>query len=1028
MWSFKPFSIQPSLLLMLAVITPAATFIDNSPIVAQTTRTQQAVKINNASDVVNRLTKHNQLYIQGNPISPEQTDRLLKILQKNPNVFVILVANSKNVKQDQDTIDKGVYRSSVFQGIIHPVTKEKQGVLFSVYFDSDQGRQIYLLTAELPNRLGVGSRNSNWLQTFRNAISSGKDVPGALEVVINNINNRIAEYSRKLSGTVNPVASTVNLVASNDVLTITSTTPIDLAQREDPNATVIKSPPKEQRSFPMYLGIAGGGIFLIVHIFSIVSANNKRKKVISLIPSQEVLLRRKTEELLELMNTADYTSIAAYTGETGDLVQQAVKDLNHCLMLLGGAKKILAQVKDIVDRKDIFSFIYPFSMGRAVKLLTDENTKLPIRREDSSELFVSSTSWQEQFSQSVQQEITLSYPEMTKEIEARQQKSYQVLTDVIKKDAEVESFLGKIVQDVQQITPTVQAWQQTTGALFIARQLWQTLIPGIVGEGGLIAQARLLMAKDPVGVWNNYGKKAEQLVEEAKAMIAICQQARSELLPQSEQATVTLQSHSIATDWIGRTNKELSDRLESLAANALHSPCLEGIRQIRQDITNFQNQMQTALQQDQQRRTIIPERINCAITAITQTKQQLLSIYQQQGVSVSQVLAEPGRNPAEQVSNAQKELEQIKFSLDRGDVTEAQKQIDNIDSLLKESDSFCKESLEFLPNYKLEATKLQNYRKSVADKVGLNYKPIADRLVNTYHPDALSKVAAELDCLPTVANIIDRVQASIAEVDQLIEQSHKSYTTAQILKSRDQQYEATKYVKEAERMLAVLPKAEQILQQRQRQAREEIEKIQREMHYTLDRKREFYARDNARRLCNQIEIQLRDMNNLITLTPQNPYRIEDLIFQIKQLKQEAIRELDSDQAIQREAERRLEEAERELRRAEEASYSARSARFTYASVNFSGLRSNFDDEKFALRNLRQSYDSKQFESVAQRAGSLSSSLEQIRQSFERAVAAAREEDERIMREQSSYYDSDDSSSSSSSGGSYDDRSSSGGSW
>ncbi|MFN3927277.1 MAG: hypothetical protein ACK4QL_08130 [Pseudanabaenaceae cyanobacterium] len=72
----------------------------------------------------------------------------------------------------------------------------------------------------------------------------------------------------------------------------------------------------------------------------------------------------------------------------------------------------------------------------------------------------------------------------------------------------------------------------------------------------MIDQAQGIMQKDPVGPWNNYGKAGERIVKEAQAIIAICEQAQRELIPQTEEACSLLSAHGLKTDWILQTRKK----------------------------------------------------------------------------------------------------------------------------------------------------------------------------------------------------------------------------------------------------------------------------------------------------------------------------------------------------------------------------------------------------------------------------------------------------------------------------------------
>jgi len=991
-----------------------------APVSSQTTiisRQSQVIKANSTIEVVQRFNRNTQLYIIGNPISQSSVDRLVRLLGNNPNIFVVLVSSSQNVKQDDLTLSRGIRNNPAFQSVINPVTKERERVLIMVYFNSDKGRQIFFLTEQLPDRLGVGEKSPRLLSTFRSEFGRTQNMVDGLEAVIKLINgtirNSVLQYN------------------SDDRHLARGQSPFSMEEQTE--FFVAQASSAGDRNNQLILGVIGV-VVLFVHAISFLLTKKRREEAIDLFPPIEDKLRRKTEELLELMQTADYTSIASYTGETGAMVQKAVNELNECLVLLGGAKKILAEAKQIIERRDIFSLLYPFASGRAVKLLTDRNTKFTFSGEDALQAIAQANpAWQEQFRQTQRQEVQLSYPDIMTDLEEKQRRSHQSLMEVVQKDAEIEGLLKQVEQQTGQFIPIVQNWQQSGIPEFNGKQLGLTLFPHILGSQGLLAQARSAMTKDPVGVWNNYGKTIERLNKEAQIVIDICQQAQAHLLPQSEQTLTILGNNGITTDWIRSIRRELSDRLDQLAAHSIHTSSEQGLEQIKREIADFQQQMQTAIQQDEQRRIVLPNQIKEVENTIEQTRQQIASIYQTRGIHFSshQVLQENDRNPTDRVTASLQELQQIKSSLDWGDVRQAAEQIKRIEQLLEEAKTICADSLSFLNNYTNELNKVKNYRKSIADKISLNFQPVADRLIRTYHPDALSQVASELNCSPTVANIIERVNNQLANVVDLIKQAEEDYTRGALLASRDRLTEGTNLSQEGERLLQALPRAEQLLKEKERLAREEIAKVQREVDYTVRRKTEFYARDRARQMCSRIEIQMRDVNNVITLTPQNPYRVEELLFQLQQQLDEAKRELDNDEEAEIQARRNLERLESVLSSTKQICDEARSTRFTYATVRFN-YRS-LDSETFELYEIRNQYEAKAFETASQRASYLISTLERIADDARQAIEDVRREDEMERDSRASYSSSDYESSyasydSGSSGGSWSDSSSSGSGW
>lgn len=765
--------------------------------------------------------------------------------------------------------------------------------------------------------------------------------------------------------------------------------------------------PLPQRNNTLWIGIGlGGGILvLLAHAFLIWHTKQQRQKTLALIPDLERKLQSKTAEALDLLQTADFSIVANYTGETGQIVQTAAQDLQHCLDLLDGGKKIVNEAKRLLEDGSLGSILYPFGVNRAHKLLTDRKTTYTFTPAEQAQALVGA-------SDRPPAQITISLPDLLNELERKQKTAQQILKEVMQKDAEIANFLQRIAASARSLVPSLETLQAQPIKDFTAQQVYKTLIPHIVGTGGLIDQSQGIMQKDPVGAWNNYGKVGERIVREAQAIIAICEQAQRELIPQTEEACSLLSAHGLKTDWILRTRKELSDQLDQLTVQAINTAVSGAVDAFKQDIGKFQQRLRTTRQQDEQRRITFPTQISDTIATIASTREQIASIYQRQGIALSSdaALREIDRDPSALVAEAQKLLHDLKVSLDEGDTVQADQQIQQLQNLLESSRQLCADSLTFLNNYTSEVNKVRHLQKSITDKIDLNYRPIAQQLQRNYHPEALVRVANELNSPP---NILERVENQMHTVAQSLIQADQEYQRGWLLTSRDQLQEATTRLQGSEKLLELLVQIQQTLECKEQQARSALSRLQDDVRYLLNRQHQYYVRDRARRLCLQLEQQLQEMNQLINSTPKHPYRLEELLAQLAQAQTEAKRELDNDEHTYDRARREISQVESQFYQTEQAIDDLRRQSFRYATVNF--YRTDLDSERRELREIKQMFDHKEFESSAQRASDLYYNLQRLAEDARRALEDARREEERQSSYQSydsSYQDRDHGGSSS----------------
>lgn len=189
------------------------------PAYAQTVSTVQsadAVSFRGAQDLVERFSGEKQLYVQGQPLSEPDLAELQGVLEQHPNVFVALIDNTTNVVDFDYTASRGIGNHPDFLEVRNEVTQEREGVVVMVYFNSDQGRKIYMRSEELPDRLGVGEENfanadgspGPLLRTFLAARDKGKNMPGMLEEVFTQINGTIDQrLAQEESGATSAIST-----------------------------------------------------------------------------------------------------------------------------------------------------------------------------------------------------------------------------------------------------------------------------------------------------------------------------------------------------------------------------------------------------------------------------------------------------------------------------------------------------------------------------------------------------------------------------------------------------------------------------------------------------------------------------------------------------------------------------------------------------------------------------------------------------------------------------------------------------
>ncbi|NEQ99728.1 MAG: hypothetical protein F6K30_24005, partial [Cyanothece sp. SIO2G6] len=678
----------------------------------------RVVSITSAADAVAKFTPSQQLYIKGNPLTAEQVDRLLVTLNANPNVFVVLLDNSTNVVDDDRTLSRGIANTAGFESMRHPMTGERQGILFMVYFDSDQGRMIFMRSDELPDRLGVGEQdfadeNGNprkLLSMFLNAVrSEGKDVPGALEVVINHIN-----------GTINQ----------------------RLARRQ----LIIRV-------------VLGGLIVALLVILALLwrSAKDARLEAEEVLQKASRKLADRTQALLQLMEDAEYHSFKSYTGATATHAKTMLDHITNALALVGGAEVVLAEAETLVAGKGITNWVWSGNYRRAIALLTDADTALPLQKVGNLQALLKNQEehikevWRSHLStQTDTDAMNHSFQNILEQMAERRTTAMGLLQELIEKDNGIGDYLAQIKLESQgmreraEALPTVGEAQLATEPWFTVPSLLTAIAPLLLDDKGYIAQGRNMMSTDPINAWNHYGDGAKRIVQEAAVAMDVATEGRSQLLTILEQGDRTLHPFQVRTDWAHGLMQELSQRLDQTVQESAQSSVADNLGHIRQAMQQLGDRIQTIVRQDNERRTVAPKQIRTATNEVGQARQQLCHTLQSLDLfrtgNPEGVLQEPDRNPSTHIATAQAHLDELKRLLDQGDEERSQSHLDTIAAETQTAHQLVAATQAAMAAYPQTLPPLKERILSLYRHCQDTTLPILEELQRAYAPEVLELV------------------------------------------------------------------------------------------------------------------------------------------------------------------------------------------------------------------------------------------------------------------------------------------------
>ncbi len=441
-------------------------------------------------------------------------------------------------------------------------------------------------------------------------------------------------------------------------------------------------------------GAAAGAIALLATgIILNVRARGARKAAEAEYDEAINEIGKKSHELLELMNEADYHKVANYEGKTKEVADALMANVVDALTLVGGAEKFANEAKSLIDAGGLGRIKNWFTTGnfkKAERLLTDPNEKLSFSFTDSSRKVIEKDSqaatWREELlKRGTSREFTQSLQEILLAMAENRDEAKGQLEELDKKGSEINTFIQRVddasaaalkkatslkagesfaaapearvavqaaarstvaetAQDSDEKYPNLSADQllkradfpaAAADASFTAPAVVDNLLPMVRGskaEGGLLARGRELADRNFITAWDDYTKPAERMTDEATQIINLGVDTRTGLLQTLGAADSFLHANQVKTDWAHATKDKLSARLNEAANKAMRTSAADDIKQIGNEVQALEARVERVVEQDYERREISPRLIADAEADVARTRQELCDQLQKFGV------------------------------------------------------------------------------------------------------------------------------------------------------------------------------------------------------------------------------------------------------------------------------------------------------------------------------------------------------------------------------------------------------------
>lgn len=616
----------------------------------------------------------------------------------------------------------------------------------------------------------------------------------------------------------------------------------------------------------------------------------------------------KSNELMKLLNNADFHEIAGYEGKTKELADQLRENTVQALTLVGGASKFVDEAQALVHphgAKALQNLFLTRNYNEAIELLTDDNKKLSFSFNDSSRAVMEKGSkaetWRQQL---IQQGTTREFQKSLKEVLLAMADSRdaaeKLLGEIETKGSEINGYIEKVQKTADTAQQKAQALQ-TSGpdGLFTAPAVTGNLMPMVVEkQNGLLDKGRALAARNFVEAWDNYATPAERMSNEASQIVDLGTEARKNLVPTVANADKSLNPNGVKTEWAHDAQKQLSDRLNDTANKALRTSVATDVETLGVDVEKLQTRVTTAVAQDKERREVSPGLIEGAEQDVDTARKEIAGALKQAGAfkagTPEQVLRETKLDPTDRTKQAHVDLEAVKGRLDVGDVDQAGEHLQNVKSLSTEAHKLVADTRQALKDYPATLDERQKRTDAIGQSIPKTYTPALQRIKATYAPEVLKKVAPEVNAGDTIGDNIDQSLAALTQAGTQTKSAIANFDKAALLTSRDDLNKTDVSLKDAQAQLDGITKAEQILADRQKKAEADLSALQGRFSQTHGNANAVYVRSHARSLLSDADSKLGETKAAVQSSPKDPYRADQALKVAENVRTQVEQAIDAD--------------------------------------------------------------------------------------------------------------------------------------
>ena len=640
-------------------------------------------------------------------------------------------------------------------------------------------------------------------------------------------------------------------------------------------------------------------------------ARGRKKESEKELDEAMAALADRSKELIKVMNEADVSQIAAFTGTTQKLAKELLAHTAEALALTGGGNKILDEARSLIKGDSFGSRLKNMflkgNFDKAVDLLTDKEAKLPFELADSKNIELEKGSraeaWREHLLTTVVskagEESFVQMLDKLQSLTAGNEKTTQVL---LKESREVGAYLDGVKDKNHAMQGQSEALQKAGEAdkFFTAPTVTTRVVPFV---DGLIEKGHQVKTTDPFRARQEFGEVSERMIADGHDIIEVGTFGRNHTMPLLAKADEALHPHEIVTNWAHLRKEELSIALDREGEKTIEQETQNDIAQIKADLQALETRVETVVQLDDKRWNLAKPQINDADEAIKTAREGLSNALKAAGVfkegKPEQVLREPDRDPSAPLYEAQTNYDAIKPLLDKGNVDQPPTHLKAVANLTRNATDLVKDSRAAFEAYPGDSGERRNRHLNISNSIPNKYQPSLERIQQTYTESAQKSVVREVSSnlsskVATVSEFLDSTFRLLDKSKSITDHAAYNYDRAYLLTAKDELAQVNHLLIEGQTNLDAITGGEATLARRQAEAEQGLKDLTQRIAGTDNNSKAVYVRSKAKQLLAEVQKKLEESKPVVFQKPASPYEALNFLASVESLRTQVENTIDFD--------------------------------------------------------------------------------------------------------------------------------------